>query len=121
MIGATGNLPAFPCTAQGDRSVPPEHDYIQTGPYAALFPGMSLRDWFASQAFNVMPPLPVASDPDAMPNAIKAAARIAYAVADAMLAEREPKPVEVKPPSPGTGWNCEHGIDEFDCEHCRPF
>src|SRR3546814_14581682 len=41
------NPPAFPCDAMGDRSVPPEHDYIQTGINTAKFPGMSLRDWFA--------------------------------------------------------------------------
>lgn len=45
------NHPAFPCEAQPDREgVPPEHDYVQTGIHSGKFPGMTLRDWFASQA-----------------------------------------------------------------------
>src|SRR3546814_11771699 len=47
MMAKPENPPAFPCDAMGDRSVPPEHDYIQTGIHTAKFPGMSLRDWFA--------------------------------------------------------------------------
>lgn len=81
------NPPAFPCEAQGDRTVPPEHDYIQTGIYSAKFPGMSLRDWFAGQALiglmsnSVHDHCPLFGDGDPF-------ARDAYIVADAMLAER---------------------------------
>ena len=77
------NPPAFPCEAQGNRDVPPEHDYIQTGIYSAKFPGMSLRDWFATHA-----PEPHASwwagrDPDCA-----GYAQWNYQYADAMLAAR---------------------------------
>lgn len=78
------NPPAFPCDAQGDRSVPPEHDYIQTGIHTAKFPGMSLRDWFAGQALAgigaqwAMESL----SPDEL-------AEAAYEVADAMLSARQ--------------------------------
>lgn len=72
------NPPAFPCEAQGDRSVPPAHDYIQTGIHTAKFPGMSLRDWFAGQALTM-------SQPD-KPEYL---ADWAYRVADAMLSARQ--------------------------------
>lgn len=73
------NPPAFPCEAQGDRSVPQEHDHIQVGVYSSKFPGMSLRDWFAGQAVSG--------------NVIAGAttreiAEWAYEVADEMLAAR---------------------------------
>jgi hypothetical protein len=48
------NIPAFPCEAQGDREVPPEHDYIQTGINIAKFPGMTLRDFFAAHAMPTL-------------------------------------------------------------------
>ena len=72
-----GRMPAFPCEAQGDRNVPPEHDYIQTGFYSSKFPGMSLRDWFAGQALAAL----IEYKPGA-------AAKMAYDHADAMLAAR---------------------------------
>lgn len=76
------NPPAFPCEAQGDRSVPPEHDYIQTGIYSAKFPGMTLRDWFAGQALaaNADNNLDVWSHAEV--------AADCYAYADAMLLAR---------------------------------
>jgi len=78
------NPPAFPCEAQGDRSVPPEHDYIQTGIYSAKFPGMSLRDWFAGQALAWLPHVGCGADLDNHDTA-----RAAYQLADAMLSARQ--------------------------------
>ena len=79
-----GNHPAFPCEAQGDRSVPQEHDYIQTGIYSGKFPGLMIRDWFAGQALvGGM----ANADPDNFSTPEQCAA-MAYAIADAMLAER---------------------------------
>lgn len=46
------NTPAFPCEAQGNRSVPPEKDYLQVGIHAAKFPGMTKREYFASCAMQ---------------------------------------------------------------------
>lgn len=46
------NHPAFPCEAQYDRSVQPEHDYIQNGMYSGKFPGITIRDWFAGKALG---------------------------------------------------------------------
>lgn len=78
------NVPAFPCEAQGDRSVPLEHDYIQTGIYTAKFPGMSLRDWFAGQALSGL----IASEAGGEPYKNEWAAERAYLLSDAMLSER---------------------------------
>jgi len=78
------NMPAFPCEAQGDRSVPPEHDYLQTGIHAAKFPGMTLRDWFAGQALMGCM---AAEAPDVIYKRDDVACR-AFAIADAMLAAR---------------------------------
>lgn len=77
---SAGNMPAFPCEAQGNRSVPPEHDYLQTGIYSAKFPGMTLRDWFAGQAITIC-----LKDMTLGPEAW---AREAYAIADAILTAR---------------------------------
>lgn len=79
------NPPAFPCEAQGDRNVPPEHDYIQTGIYSFKFPGMSLRDWFAGQAIEQCIRSAMNDDGSWQP---ENAAYHAYLIADAMLAER---------------------------------
>lgn len=76
------NQPAFPCEAQIDRSAP-EHDYIQTGIYSAKFPGMTLRDWLAGKALAWIAPTEINQHNKALP------AAEAYAIADAMLAERE--------------------------------
>ena len=78
----SNNPPAFPCEAQGDRNVPPEHDYIQTGIYSSKFPGMSLRDWFAGQALAGL----IAQSSQATSAAL--VANEAYTVADAMLSAR---------------------------------
>lgn len=85
------NPPAFPCEARGDRSVPEEHDYIQTGIYNSKFPGMSLRDWFAGQALaattrHAFEHAGAASLHNLLPE--EWAAKMAYGVADAMLAAR---------------------------------
>jgi hypothetical protein len=76
-MSAAPNPPAFPCEAQGDRSVPPEHDYLQTGIHSAKFPGMSLRDWFAGQALA-----------GTLARQVNWDASIIFQIADAMLAER---------------------------------
>lgn len=73
------NTPAFPCEAKGDRTVPPEHDYLQVGIYASNFPGMMLRDYFAARA------LPLCYDSYETTAEI---AKAAYYMADAMIAER---------------------------------
>lgn len=81
-----GNYPAFPCEAQGNRSVPPEHDYLQVGTHAAKFPGMTMRDAFAIAA------LPVAwdaCDKGYFDGASSEIAACAYQMADAMLIERQ--------------------------------
>lgn len=87
-MSAPRNPPAFPCEAQGDRNVPPENDYLQTGIYSAKFPGMSLRDYIATNALSGM----LASDGDSASmtwaNDPEWAAKRAYVMADAMLAER---------------------------------
>ena len=87
-MSAPFNPPAFPCEAQGDRSVPPEHDYIQTGIYSSKFPGMSLRDYFAGQAIPGIlndQSFREAFTADLGPKDFAAAA---YDIADAMLAHR---------------------------------
>lgn len=83
------NPPAFPCEAQGNRSVPPEHDHLQTGIYSSKFPGMTLRDYFAGQAlagFMANANMPFAPDyAEVEPRQI---ADASYDIADAMLAAR---------------------------------
>jgi len=86
-MGKPENPPAFPCEAQGDRSVPPEHDYIQTGIYSAKFPGMTLRDYFAGQALAGFTSCHL-DDGDAVMGAADTA-KAAYNYADAMLSARQ--------------------------------
>lgn len=78
------NPPAFPCEAQGNRSVPPEHDHLQTGIYSSKFPGMTLRDYFAGQALAGL----AAHDESNVEWLIEFGAMQAYRLADAMLLER---------------------------------
>lgn len=80
------NPPAFPCEAQGNRSVPPEHDHLQTGIYSSKFPGMTLRDYFAGQALGGMSSVALDDGDTLMGWADMAKA--AYKAADAMLAAR---------------------------------
>lgn len=80
------NPPAFPCEAQGNRSVLPEHDHLQTGIYSSKFPGMTLRDYFAGQALGGMSS--VALDDGDMLMGWADMAKAAYKAADAMLAAR---------------------------------
>ena len=134
------NPPAFPCEAQADRSVPPAHDYIQTGIYSAKFPGMSLRDWFAGQlaAAEVASAGANYDAAEALADAASEAGmsipqRIAfnaYEVADAMLAARAPTvdPAPAQPPAPKEpyvpdgGWPAEHtGEPSCICTECIPF
>jgi len=84
------NPPAFPCEAQGDRSVPSEHDYLQTGIHSAKFPGMSLRDWLAGQVLPAVFSAGVDSELEGLPGetAGQVIARTVYEMADAMLAHR---------------------------------
>ena len=63
----------------------PSEGRIGDVPYVMTNPGMSLRDWFAGQALAAMRPTP---DYSAGPGNHTIAQR-AYAVADAMLAERQ--------------------------------
>lgn len=77
------NPPAFPCEAQGNRSVPPEHDHLQTGIHSSKFPGMTLRDYFAGQALAGC--LAGEAGPHLNPNKL---GPYSYAYADAMLAAR---------------------------------
>lgn len=86
-----GNLPAFPCEAQGDRSVPVEHDYLQIGTNAAKFPGMTLRDWFASQALVALIGKAEAVNSDGWSWRTGTLAGDAYAFADDMLEVRDSK------------------------------
>ncbi|WP_272798880.1 hypothetical protein [Sphingobium sp. AntQ-1] len=83
-----GNYPAFPCEAQGDRSVPQEHDYIQVGIHAAKFPGLTIRDWFACQALAGLLASPFDGPAGAFESQTAHFAGAAYQYADAMLAER---------------------------------
>lgn len=76
----TGNTPAFPCEVIGDRSVPPENDFIQTSVFTAKYPGMTLRDYFAAQYLNGCASRGV--------RVASSVAREAYVAADAMIAER---------------------------------
>ena len=91
----------------GGQAFPHDADYIRDGKGGYTFnvpfhPGMSLRDYFAAKAMEGIltdpamrklsgPPLP-----DEIENqkrkCARSAARAAYRFADAMLAEREPKP-----------------------------
>lgn len=85
-----GNHPAFPCEAQGDRSVPQEHDYLQNGVWSSKFPGLMIRDWIAARALSALDmPEPNLSEIDKLRHRARASAVWAYAVADAMLAERD--------------------------------
>lgn len=88
-----GNHPAFPCEAQGNRSVPQEHDYIQTGIYSGKFPGLMIRDWLAGQALRSLgiwtPCGPSELIDVSSPLAHQRRAEWSYNAADAMLAERD--------------------------------
>lgn len=55
-------------------------------------PGMTLRDWFAGQALTSTMRLVTGSESEAGETMAQTFARRAYALADAMLAERERKP-----------------------------
>lgn len=79
-----GNHPAFPCEAQGDRSVPQEHDYLQNGVWSSKFPGLMIRDHIAVVAMSGL----LASEAGVDPYSASWAAERAYQIADAMLAER---------------------------------
>lgn len=78
-----GNHPAFPCEAQGDRNVPAEHDYLQTGIHAGKFPGIMMRDYFAGKALAG-----ICAHVDTWGLSISSIADAAYQLADAMLAAR---------------------------------
>jgi len=88
-----GNHPAFPCEAQGDRSVPQGHDYIQTGIYSGKFPGLMIRDSPAGQALRSLgiwtPCQPSGVMDSGSPLAHLRRAEWAYNAADVMLAERD--------------------------------
>jgi hypothetical protein len=64
----------------------PTKNAMQTGPSEYRFEGMTLRDYFASDAMNG---LLAQSMGTALSSPPKDAAAYAYAVADAMLAERQ--------------------------------
>ena len=94
---SVGNHPAFPCEAQGDRSVPQEHDYLQNGVWSSKFPGLMIRDWLAAQApiTDQMAAYAMGLDDgidltcDLNRHALFAVwAMMRYEMADAMLAER---------------------------------
>lgn len=72
------NPPAFPCETNGNANG------FQSGAALWTYPGMTLRDWFAGQALACVYKrfLP---DSDA---SLDDLALQAYAIADAMLAER---------------------------------
>lgn len=80
-----GNHPAFPCEAQGDRSVPQEHDYLQNGIYSGKFPGLMIRDHIAVAA---MTGLLSGQYRDTGMHNLSDMPKEAYQIADAMLAER---------------------------------
>ena len=64
---------------------------IAIGPSGDVYPGfggMSLRDWFAGQVLTRV----YANEGRYGPEGLKQCAEYAYAMADAMLAAREPKP-----------------------------
>jgi len=85
------NPPAFPCEAQGNRSVPPEHDHLQTGIHSSKFPGMTLRDYFAGQALaGILSDAEPLGDftPEEIAAEVKQGAEFCYLCADAMLAAR---------------------------------
>lgn len=71
--------PAFPATVQDDIDC--------AGRYVAGYGGMSLRDWFAGKALAGLVPNAAWDYSSGPCNA--AAAQRCYAIADAMLAERE--------------------------------
>ena len=88
-----GNHPAFPCEAQGDRSVPQEHDYLQNGVWSSKFPGLMICDWIAGQALRSLgtwtPGHPSEGIDASSLLAHQRRAEWAYNAADAMLAERD--------------------------------
>jgi len=69
--------PAFPAFSVSEYR---EDGY--GGTFSITERGMSLRDWFAGQALAGY----MVTDPDVLP---ELAAKMVYAIADAMLAERE--------------------------------
>lgn len=48
----TNKHPAFPAEALGNRNLPPEADYIQSGFFTAKFPGITIRDYFAAKVLQ---------------------------------------------------------------------
>jgi hypothetical protein len=85
------NPPAFPCETDGNPNG------FQSGVGLWTYPGMSLRDWFAGQLISpiyerikgtTIYSIGNPKERIVVANA-QAAAREAYQVADAMLAERE--------------------------------
>ena len=76
MSGKDGG-PAFPITVRRDEKYMDEAGYGKVRAVQGLEGGMTLRDWFAGQA---LAGVNAATEQEA--------ARFAYAVADAMLAER---------------------------------
>lgn len=87
-VSGADNPPAFP--TEWSAGLEPGEP-MQTGPHAAQYPGMTLRDWFAGQAlaqvvrdvFN--DPHLATKPPSALPDIIAGAS---YQIADAMLAKR---------------------------------
>jgi hypothetical protein len=72
----------------GGTAFPFHIDHGDSGVAIEDFPGMSLRDWFAGQALNGGA-LSLAYDPEGeFPPTAQKFASLAYALADAMLAER---------------------------------
>ena len=69
--------------------------WTEANEYGVVFPmvrdGMTLRDWFAGQAFNAA--AKKAHDSEMLQNEtpVQMFARLSYAAADAMLAERSKK------------------------------
>ncbi|MDR6511509.1 hypothetical protein J2792_002381 [Novosphingobium capsulatum] len=86
IVSNYGNYPAFPCEAQGDRSVPLENDYLQTDIHIAKFPGLTIRDWFAAHAREMDIDEHRAFGAEGEWTNTREQAR--YAFADAMLAAR---------------------------------
>jgi hypothetical protein len=79
MTDIPDNPPAFPRTGEGVREgeTHPRYDC----------PGMTLRDWFAGQALNVLGGMYASGEIDV--SGSFEVANMAYSLADAMLAERE--------------------------------
>lgn len=67
----------------------PEYENTQPGGYH-LYPGMTLRDYFASQVMPVITRLVVGKDYyDEHETRMGKIARLSYEIADSMIAERE--------------------------------